>query len=70
MGSLADSRPGHDTRLSSEATNGGNVADSIIRGDLTVPNVYELLYDDEDDWDGKLADSDAEQGVDAEAVRP
>jgi hypothetical protein len=46
------------------------VADSIIRGDLTVPNVYELLYDDEDDWDGKLADSDAEQSVDAEAVRP
>jgi hypothetical protein len=50
--------------------NGGNVPYSIIRGDLTVPNVYELLYDDEEDWDGRLADSDDDQGFDAEVVRP
>jgi hypothetical protein len=42
------------------------VADSIIRTDITVPDVYALLYGDEVDWDAELADLEAEDGIDVD----
>jgi hypothetical protein len=45
------------------------VDDSIIREDLTVPDVSALLYGDEVDWDAELAALEAEDGVEDEAAR-
>lgn len=45
------------------------VADRIICDDLTVPDVYALLYGDEVDWDAELAALDAEEGVEVRRVR-
>jgi hypothetical protein len=45
------------------------VDDAIIREDLTVPDVYALLYGDEVDWDAELAALEAEDDVEDEAAR-
>jgi hypothetical protein len=45
------------------------VADLIIDDDLTVPDVYALLYRDEVDWDIELATRDAEDGLEVRRIR-
>jgi hypothetical protein len=45
------------------------VSDTIISGDLSVADVYALLYGDEVDWDDELAALEAEDDDVAEAAR-
>jgi hypothetical protein len=42
--------------------------DPIICTNLTVPDVYALLYGDEVDWDAELAALTAEDGDEVEAA--
>jgi hypothetical protein len=70
MGASPDSGLSHHRRLSREINERRKVvADLIIDDDLTVPDVYALLYRDEVDWDIELATRDAEDGLEVRRIR-